>query len=423
MSAAAAATTTAAPHDAVTMPPVSVVGPNAPMPPTVTAAFNHVCYLLNCKRDMELRHLEELTRQGSGETNSAQLELIRDRIESNREYMSYVHGIGQQLAYNDQSRQSHSSHSSQQQQQQRVSGAIGQFITITVCTSFAQALQKHNEYVVAPLRCWFLERLKGATATSKQQIHRFQRQFGGLNYFREFKLDAYPDETSGTTTDAVCRACGSRGVTSDDDCVCPRCGHVLYSDTLNCTTQAVSYADQSEGPMQPEEVATSGYRPTAHFMDRFRQCLGLQQKTIPTEIMDLVRRNRTARPHLCDEEISAEVVRTWLRDASKTKWYDDAPLIRSKLLNVPTLTVTAEQEDALREYFQQVNQYQKSLKNPPFIKYQYFAYKLCELLGYDDLLPHFSLVKDPSTLKRYDDFWKEVCEHFNWVPQPTGDWS
>ena len=54
-----------------------------------------------------------------------------------------------------------------------------------------------------------------------------------------------------------------------------------------------------------------------------------------------------------------------------------------------------------------------------FLSYGYVLYKFCELLGEDDLLQYFSLLKSQDKLYQMDAIWKKICQELQWEYIPS----
>ena len=54
-----------------------------------------------------------------------------------------------------------------------------------------------------------------------------------------------------------------------------------------------------------------------------------------------------------------------------------------------------------------------------FLNYYYTIYKLCELLGQNEFLPYFALLKDREKMMEQDEIWKKICEELDWEFIPT----
>jgi hypothetical protein len=49
------------------------------------------------------------------------------------------------------------------------------------------------------------------------------------------------------------------------------------------------------------------------------------------------------------------------------------------------------------------------------VSYQFSLYKFCELLGYDQFLPCFSLLKGRDKLAKQDFIFRKICQELDWT--------
>ena len=54
-----------------------------------------------------------------------------------------------------------------------------------------------------------------------------------------------------------------------------------------------------------------------------------------------------------------------------------------------------------------------------FLSYSYVLYKFCELLGEDEYLQYFPLLKSKEKLYNQDVLFKKICEELRWEFIPT----
>ena len=74
-------------------------------------------------------------------------------------------------------------------------------------------------------------------------------------------------------------------------------------------------------------------------------------------------------------------------------------------------------EDRLRKLFQQVETTFVECKpddRKNFLSYSYVLHKLFELLGNDEYLEFFPLLKSRDKLYQQDQMWKRICNKLNW---------
>ena len=86
-------------------------------------------------------------------------------------------------------------------------------------------------------------------------------------------------------------------------------------------------------------------------------------------------------------------------------------------LGVPKTTFSREVEEILRELFKQVEPVFEKYCPPNrknFLKYEYFFYKLFELLEMDEYLHICDLPKDPRKTYETEKIWKNICKDLKW---------
>ncbi len=54
----------------------------------------------------------------------------------------------------------------------------------------------------------------------------------------------------------------------------------------------------------------------------------------------------------------------------------------------------------------------KNRKN--FLNYSYVLHKFCELLGLDNYINYFPLLKNNNKLLQHDKIWKNICSYMKW---------
>jgi hypothetical protein len=54
-----------------------------------------------------------------------------------------------------------------------------------------------------------------------------------------------------------------------------------------------------------------------------------------------------------------------------------------------------------------------------FLSYSYVLYKFCELLGEDEYLEYFPLLKSKEKLYNQDVLFRKICEELRWEFIPT----
>jgi hypothetical protein len=108
-----------------------------------------------------------------------------------------------------------------------------------------------------------------------------------------------------------------------------------------------------------------------------------------------------------------------------SQYYEHAPLIVEKITGVPPPWLTPEQESKMRWIFCTLepayDAVPKHVRNgrTNFLHYSYVIYKLCELLGYTEILPNLTLLKSKQRLRQHDLIWESMMKYLKIDYHPT----
>ena len=122
------------------------------------------------------------------------------------------------------------------------------------------------------------------------------------------------------------------------------------------------------------------------------------------------------------DAIDAKKVREVLKSLKLRKYYDNVAQITARITGKPPPRMTLDQESQCLLMFHAVEQLWPihcPADRRNFLSYSYCLYKFCELLGWDYLLPNFSLLKGKDKLQRQDAIWKKICDDLEWDYFPS----
>jgi hypothetical protein len=93
------------------------------------------------------------------------------------------------------------------------------------------------------------------------------------------------------------------------------------------------------------------------------------------------------------------------------------PHMLNRLNGQPVPHFEPELEEKLRTMFRLVQQ--PFLRHAPrtrknFLSYSYVLHKMIQLLGRDEFLPNFPLLKARDKLMAQDTIWRKICEDLGW---------
>ena len=207
----------------------------------------------------------------------------------------------------------------------------------------------------------------------------------------------------------TCRLCNGQMIliATKSIMACQTCG---YATTyLDATTSSVSYGDEVE-------FASFSYKRLNHFNEWLQQVQAKESFEISQDVIDQVM-NELHRQRVQYEDINQKKVREILKVIRLRKTYEHVAQITSRITGVPPPRMTPEMEEMCRLMFIAVQPaFEKHC--PPdrknFLSYSYCLYKFFQLLGYDDLLGSFTLLKGRDKLQKQDQIFQKICEELDW---------
>ncbi len=115
------------------------------------------------------------------------------------------------------------------------------------------------------------------------------------------------------------------------------------------------------------------------------------------------------------------VVKKILKKLHLNKYYEHTHHIINNLNGMPPPTMTREQEENIKRMFKDIQKpfsIYRPKKRKNFLNYNYIIHKICELLEYDEFLPHFSLLKSRVNLEEQDLVWEKICKYnsYQFIP-------
>lgn len=210
--------------------------------------------------------------------------------------------------------------------------------------------------------------------------------------------------------DAECEKCSVAMVyvQSEAQLACPNCGIVrphqeesgmTYDQEINCT-----------------QTPVFAYKRINHLIESIAQLQGKQSTVIPDEILNAVKAEFKKARIVSTADITPMKVRQYLKKLGYSKYYEHVGYI-CRLLGVKPPELSGELENQLKSMFLAIQApFAKACpKNRSnFCSYSYVLHKLVQLLGHDDLLPYFPLLKSRSKLLQHDKIWECICNELHW---------
>jgi hypothetical protein len=237
-----------------------------------------------------------------------------------------------------------------------------------------------------------------------------------LRYLYHVEKIANPE-----TMSAVCPAesqdslweceCGGRLLTHVNstacDMICHDCGKTRVF------VESYTHAEQNEGMV---------YKRSNHLIECLNALQGKEGTNVPDEVIEAVRAEFQKNRVSSTSEITPAKVKAYLKKLGYSMYYENIHTIANIISGAPKLTLSSGLEKKFQDMFFQIQQpffKHKPEKRKNFLSYNYVLYKFSELLGEDDLLPFFTLLKCQKNLRAQDQIWKKICEDLAWEYIPT----
>jgi hypothetical protein len=186
----------------------------------------------------------------------------------------------------------------------------------------------------------------------------------------------------------------------------------------NICSRNIPYLIENEKPSYkepPKEVCFYAYKRINHFKEILAQFQGKETTQIPIEVIENIKQ-QIKKERIDLISITNHKTKEILKKLGYNKYYEHIPFIKDKLGIRPPIMSQELEETLCNLFIELQSPYSKFCPDDRvnFLNYYYTAYKLCELLGEDNYLPHFPMLKDREKRIEQDCIWKKICEELNW---------
>jgi hypothetical protein len=195
--------------------------------------------------------------------------------------------------------------------------------------------------------------------------------------------------------------------------VCPSCGSEEY---VLVVSDFPSFRDP------PKDRNNYAYKKINHLNEILNQFQAKESTIIPDEVMNEVVCEIRKRRIQNIAELTERDMREILKKLNRSKYYEHATHILSRLNGNPPPTITPEIEEKIRTMFSEIQA--PFLMYCPndrtnFLSYSYILYKFFELLELDEYKVYFPLLKSRDRLICHDQIWAQICKYLHWQFIPS----
>jgi hypothetical protein len=219
--------------------------------------------------------------------------------------------------------------------------------------------------------------------------------------------------TETDTSDSMCSLCSSENMMYNEKealLICQDCGNTSeYQDGGLTFKESVD----------TQVLGKYSYKRMNHFNEWLVQFQGCEKTEIPDSVIQLIKEElrKTKVTNITNKKM-----RSILKKLNLGKYYENISIINHMVTGKQPPNLDSELIDRLRLMFQEIqnpfnNHCPSERKN--FLSYSFVLYKFCELLGKDEYLVHFPLLKSRDKLRVCDSIWKKICNDLEWEYIPT----
>lgn len=190
--------------------------------------------------------------------------------------------------------------------------------------------------------------------------------------------------------------------------ICPSCGN---EQKVLIESESPSFKEP------PREITYFAYKKINHFNEWLSQFQAKESTDIDETVFEKIHEELKKERYLNLGKLKYTKVRDILKKLNLTKYYEHCHYITNRISGRPAPEINEELQEVLRNMFKEIQgpwlKHCPSTRNN-FFSYPYIFYKFFQLLGHDDYLPYFRLLKSREKLKDHDEVWKKICEELQW---------
>ena len=194
--------------------------------------------------------------------------------------------------------------------------------------------------------------------------------------------------------------------------VCENCGFV--EENKHCSIPSAKGFNELKFFNFPTQKFI--YKKSTHFTQKVNHLLSKgAEQNIPKEVLDLIKQELRKQQIVDYTSLTTRQIRNILKRLKLIKYYEQVYGIYRLLNGIPLVTLD---NDTLAQMYMTFDLVLGSFeklkgKRNNFFSYNFIIFKILQLLGKHEFLPHIDLLKSNEKLKNLDSLWKLVCNDLN----------
>jgi len=200
---------------------------------------------------------------------------------------------------------------------------------------------------------------------------------------------------------------------NDGYLICTLCGD---SEPILLETDKINFKDSNI------ELKACAYKRTNHLSEILNQFQAKESTEIDNEIYEQIKNELHIQRIYDYNTLDHKIIKKILKKIKLNKYYEHTHHIINNLNGIPPPTISREQEENIKKMFKDIQKpftIYRPKKRKNFLNYNYIIHKICELLEYDNFIPHFPLLKSRINLEEQDIVWEKICKYKNYEFIPS----
>tara|TARA_B100001094_G_scaffold278541_1_gene288102 strand:+ start:558 stop:1718 length:1161 start_codon:yes stop_codon:yes gene_type:complete len=202
---------------------------------------------------------------------------------------------------------------------------------------------------------------------------------------------------------------------------------IVESRTASATCHecglSVEYQDDRQNPEFREGVqiiSPYAYKRINHFKEWLAQLQAKETTEIPDDVINNILAELKKQRITDSEKVTTAKIRAILKKLRYNKYYEHIPTITYRITGRPPPRLSQELELRLINMFREIQEpFAKWVKieapeRKNFLSYSYTLNKMCGLLGENELMNFFPLLKSRDKNYVQDKIWKGICQDLGW---------
>lgn len=215
--------------------------------------------------------------------------------------------------------------------------------------------------------------------------------------------------------DTKCKLCGGENTfiydSKEDYISCEECGYSKRSNIQRAVGN-LGYKEIQDHDIQNQFA----YQRISHFNEQLENIQGMQLISIPEKYIEAIK-DQIKKENYPMEKMNERKIKFYLKKLNLNRYYEHSQKIIQIITGKEPPKMEEELIETLRAMFNTIQgPYNKNKPDnrKSFLNYRYVLYKFCELLGRDEYLVYFPLLKSQRKLEEHDRAWRSICEELNW---------